>query len=92
MLLPSQAVAEKENGEGGGSGGTFLSSGERKGVGEGGGFDATSTWRRGGGGLDVRCAEGGRQLHVSSGCGNGRAAREQGREAADVRARSHSTR
>jgi hypothetical protein len=58
---------------------------------EGGGSSAASTWRRGGGGLDARCAEGGRQLRVSDGGGNGREARGQGREAADVQACGHST-
>jgi hypothetical protein len=50
----------------------------------GGGSSVASTWRRGGGGLDARCVEGGRQLRVSDGGGNGWEARGQGREAADV--------
>jgi hypothetical protein len=62
----------------------------------GGGSNAVSTWRRegvcvGGGGLDKRCAEGGRQLCMSGGGGNGREVHGQGREAAHVRAYSNST-
>jgi hypothetical protein len=58
---------------------------------ENGGGGGPALHPRGGGGLDARCAEGGRQLRVSDGGGNGREARGQGREAADVQACGHST-
>jgi hypothetical protein len=57
MLLPGQAVAGKENDEGGARGAFFCPAGREKRWGGG----VASTWRRGGEGLDTRCTEGSRQ-------------------------------
>jgi hypothetical protein len=65
-LLLGQAIAGKENGEGGGSDDAFLCNGERKGVGR---FGAVSTWREERGGQHALSK--GRGVWRWQGCGGG---------------------